>query len=127
MRSTVRTRNQRAEADARALTKITVDREEYDALCTLRDGEHAALSAKLTQLAARQQDLLAINSEQRERLVRAVLELDHLRQAAERHSAREGVLEARIGALIKERDDALGEAARLRAPKPLQAFESQHR
>jgi len=82
-------RDQKAQAQARADRRVIVDREEYAALCALRDGAHEDLKLTNIRLSNRYDELLAVNREQLNRITRQNLELEHLRASLLRLEGRE--------------------------------------
>lgn len=67
-----------------AAKKITVDREEYLALCDLKDGvdaERERLTLKLKRAENYYSECLEVNHEQGHRLAKLTIEVAHLREA----------------------------------------------
>jgi len=60
--------------------KIEVDRDEYEALCALRDHAHEKLKVDIMQLRENYGRVVAVNSEQLARLQSQDLALTHLRE-----------------------------------------------
>ncbi len=100
-----------------------MDRDEYAALCALRDGVHEDLKLKLLALQSRYAGLIEVNSEQTARLARLTIETEHLRTrtaAAEKRSREAAarmdfmVIEnASAKTAISEKDAANAELARI--------------
>lgn len=86
---------QKMQAQLRADNRQIVHKEEYDALCELRDGAHEALKLKMLKLHNNYQDLQAVNSEQLNRLTRMMLEVEHLKTHVSRVEDREKFIAAR--------------------------------
>lgn len=106
-------RDQKAQSVARASRRITVDREEYHALCALRDGVHEELRGQYAHLDARHRDLVRTNHEQLSRLTKLSLEYEHLRVCLTRVEQREALVTARAAALepqVSEAKNALADA-----------------
>lgn len=86
--------------------KTLVDREEYNALCALRDEVHEEVKAKARLLNHRNNELTAVNSEQLSRLTRQYMELDHLRACLLRVEDRDRLLTARVMLLEQQAAEA---------------------
>jgi hypothetical protein len=97
---------QLAQEQLRADNRQIVSKEEYDALCELRDGAHTEALIKLTRMEGRFADLLGVNSEQLARLQRSTLELDGLRTNLRRMEDRDKLMSARVAKLEADLTEA---------------------
>lgn len=103
-------RDQKAEAAVRARRRITVDREEYNALVDLRDTVFAETETRLLKVQNNFQELLSVNKGQLDRLCKQDRQIEQMRVVMNQLEEREKLLNSRCVHLESELASARAKA-----------------
>jgi chromosome segregation ATPase len=101
----------KAKDEEKLAARVHMDPEEYNTLVALRDGAHLDLKMAFSRVSQQYQEVLALNSEQLNRVNRQHLEVEHARVCLKRIEDRHELLTVRCAKLEAELAEATLAAA----------------